>query len=131
MAFSNEQKATPVGDRTEEVDGYKRTLDNGTVVTVQDHTRTNDAATAAVVSMPGRPPMAAKQGTFPNGRFLPYLWLKPTEMAAPPEPQPEVTPKAVVNPKDNKKSDDKAKKVVNALADLVNQKAQETSGGPK
>lgn len=145
MAYSKSQKETAVGDRTEEVDGYNRTLSNGTVVTVEDHSRTNDAATAAVIATPGRPPIAAKPGTFPNGRFLPYLWLKPTETTeideaylddAKVKNKGAITDESTLNKSEVKaKKPDrskKAEKVVNALAELVKEKSQKkVSGGQK
>lgn len=63
----------------EEVKEYQRRSENGQTVTVRSHARSNEGAAAQALTLPGRPPIAARIGTFPNGRSTPGVFSKPPE----------------------------------------------------
>lgn len=61
----------------EKVKGYQRTTKSGQVITVKEHSRAgNSEAASAALVLPGRPPVAAKQGSFANGRSIPNIWVE-------------------------------------------------------
>jgi hypothetical protein len=63
----------------EKVKGYQRTLKTGQVVTVKSHERMGQDVAVAALADPDRPPIAARGGTFPGGRSIPGVWVKPPE----------------------------------------------------
>lgn len=61
-----------------QVDTYQRRTKNGQVVTVKSHDRANADAAIQARSQPGRPPLAAQPGQFPQGRSIPGIFVAPT-----------------------------------------------------
>lgn len=57
--------------QTGSVNSYQKEMKSGAQVQVRDYQRQQTDATDAVTRAPGRPPLAAKMGQFPNGRTIP------------------------------------------------------------
>jgi len=79
----------------EEIPGYQRRTSTGQVVNVKPHQRGNQEAADSVLTLPGRPPIAAKPGTFANGRSIPNVWIEPVEELEMESPDDEVSPEAL------------------------------------
>lgn len=61
----------------DEVKEYQRLTKSGQKVVVRSHSRSNAGAAAQALARPGRPPIAARGGTFPNGRSIPNVFVPP------------------------------------------------------
>lgn len=60
---------------TGNVSSYQKEMKSGELVQVRDYQRQNEDSAGAITQVPGRPPLAAKVGQFPNGRVIPGVFL--------------------------------------------------------